>query len=316
MQGERGELAPRWLQDLARLKWPTSELFNRGLVAHVADHGEQPVTEGGVRFQHVSGNPGEEIKMEGDLYGNGSCENHLIPDLARAGWCVVCWGVNGDALAKITGPAWAPLPQTAQAAEHVAIAVAHQIASGPSTYFGDSANAIKAFSLPEWDQYSSKRMYAVILRDKLKHNQYSANLQGHVKVKARVRPESVEGLMSRHALANGEADVGAPEALNAHPVSGGRRSMEEDLKLAEQVIKVIAQLWKRWPARLPRGERMARRGGDTPGRGRGGRDEGEVPLRLGDLAVQGTSLSPAQSRMKALWERVRAKEAVARNRPE
>ena len=51
----------------------------------------------------------------------GSCLQHAVPELCRSGWGVVATDAEGFALAAANGPVPRDFPQTAVAAEHLAM---------------------------------------------------------------------------------------------------------------------------------------------------------------------------------------------------
>ena len=65
-----------------------------------------------------------------------------MSDLCRAGWAVIQEGGEGRDDRVIYGPVWAPLPQTSQAAEWVAWAVAHQPARSQSMLHVDCKSVV------------------------------------------------------------------------------------------------------------------------------------------------------------------------------
>ncbi len=77
------------------------------------------------------------------LVGSEMC----MRDGCRAGWAVVQEG-GGQESKVLFGPVWRPLPQTSQAAEWVAWAVAHQLATGSAVLHSDCSSVTNAHGLP------------------------------------------------------------------------------------------------------------------------------------------------------------------------
>lgn len=62
-----------------------------------------------------------------------SCLQHAVPELPRAGWCVVATDAEGDAVAGASGPVPRLLPQTAVTAEHLAMKEGHRLLAAQKT---------------------------------------------------------------------------------------------------------------------------------------------------------------------------------------
>ena len=54
---------------------------------------------------------------------------------------------NGEVLTKISGPVWASLPQTPQAAEHVAYAALAELLGEPAMVHSDCASVVRVAGL-------------------------------------------------------------------------------------------------------------------------------------------------------------------------
>ena len=58
--------------------------------------------------------------MHGTICYDGSCTTSTHRGLRKAVWAVVEVSEDGRVIAPVSGPGWASLPQTPQAAEYVA----------------------------------------------------------------------------------------------------------------------------------------------------------------------------------------------------
>ena len=81
--------------------------------------------------------------MPGWVCYDGSCAVSEHPELRRAAWAVVEVNGKGEVTATLSGPVWASLPQTPQAAEFSARAAATQRANGPLWLIGDCSNVVR-----------------------------------------------------------------------------------------------------------------------------------------------------------------------------
>ena len=102
---------------------PNEPLYSRGIPFAVADKAIGPPGQKYRSSECTFWKNGERIldedqwKMHGDTYYDGSCDQRRDADITRAAWAVVQINQNGDEVARLTGPVWEGLPQTAQAAE-------------------------------------------------------------------------------------------------------------------------------------------------------------------------------------------------------
>eukprot|EP00972_Heterocapsa_arctica_P084700 12474858-Heterocapsa_arctica.AAC.1 len=71
---------------------------------------------------------------------------------------------EGKLQARVSGPVWNTLPQTPQAAEFVALAVAAELAQGPSIVYDDCSNVVREFHKPLNLRLAGKRPYAGIMK--------------------------------------------------------------------------------------------------------------------------------------------------------
>eukprot|EP00972_Heterocapsa_arctica_P003230 481657-Heterocapsa_arctica.AAC.1 len=123
----------------------------RGIFSHPGSLWPGPEVEDSTIFL-IDGVQSEEARtMEGNIYVDGACHPNNIPSLRRAGWAVVQEGAGQECKIQY-GPVWHPLPQTAQAAEWVAWAVAHQFATGSAVLHSDCSNVNNSHEAPPASQ--------------------------------------------------------------------------------------------------------------------------------------------------------------------
>ena len=98
--------------------------------------------------------------MRGRIYYDGSRMQCRDPDITRAAWAAVEVDENGAEQARLVGPVWAGLPQTAQSAEYAAWASAIQILDGPTTLYGDCLNVVNDAKKRKVDALKHNRTHA------------------------------------------------------------------------------------------------------------------------------------------------------------
>ncbi len=198
--------------------------------------------------------------MRGQLFGDGSCARHVIDDYSRAGFCLQQIGPDGQVQVEVQCPVWAPLPQSAPAAEHCAIGTAHQLAIGDSVYHGDCKGALDSYSGTSGVILSDRLMYAGVVNSHLCFGKAEGSggesvIKQYVKVKAHQDVGNFEGIERWRAEASASVDLGAKNALDLHEPSKYLDTVNAAIVTGRRVCRVIAQVWKLWP-RLPRGERL------------------------------------------------------------
>jgi hypothetical protein len=190
----------------------------RAIGAHPADERPRPLESEGVTFESIV--PMEVEGVQGDIYLDGSCTRHIVPELSCAGWVFVQLGEDGEVVAKAFGPVWRSLPQTPQAAEFCAYAAAPQLLLGPSTSYGDCSNVISAANMDVQRALSWRRPHAGIIKATLKEPGLR-RVKGVLKVKTHVNEREVEDPnLKRHARGNTFADEAAALGADVHPNLG------------------------------------------------------------------------------------------------
>ena len=107
---QRARFAKEPFLEEARAKYMFSlALYLRGLFPHPASFWPPPCDKGSLT-QHGPG-AAESGKLVGEIYVGGSCSQHILADCRRAAWAVTAMGPEGEHF-TMTGPVWAPIPQT------------------------------------------------------------------------------------------------------------------------------------------------------------------------------------------------------------
>ena len=158
--------------------------------------------------------------VKGPLYMDGSCFRHICKELSRAAWCIVALDVECKLRYCLSGPVFAPFPQTPQAGEYMAAAVSCQVGEPGFVGKSDCWNVVRDMGRPVEEQLHQRRAYGAMLRDRLSNKGKLAGAapERFEWVPAHVEPESVTGQERVDAIANGLADLGAKAAVKDHPL--------------------------------------------------------------------------------------------------
>ena len=127
---------------------PDSALYNRGFFAHPTDDNPQAAddTVGHFAMGRLAGSATS--KKRDGLSLKGSCDQHMITDLRRAGWGAVAVGDEGNVMSVARGVIPADTIQSSQSGEYGALAGFAFIAIRVSQIFNDCANVVTAWGWP------------------------------------------------------------------------------------------------------------------------------------------------------------------------
>ena len=174
------------------------------------------------------------------------------PGLAGQSCSTIRMALAGSSMG-LFGP---PLPQTSQAAEWVAWAVAHQVASGPSRIFSDCLNVTRAHAKPLESNLRHSFPFAGIVRSTLS-DQGSRHIEGCIKVKAHLSlSHNMSHELRQRTMANERADHFAKLGAKQHPGPSEVQSAgwAQDLEDLGHFASLVANIWQLWP-KLPKAER-------------------------------------------------------------
>ncbi len=162
---ERDAIAGPQLIRRARAAGETDRFFTTGVFPHPADVWPSAAQEPDIRVtRHDGGAADGRLLLQGHFYPDGSCTTHIIPELRRASLAVFIKNEKGEDVMTVDTPLWRELPQTPQAAEYSAYAVATQYLGGPSTLHGDCENVVRDAAAKPKVQLRASRRYAGIMR--------------------------------------------------------------------------------------------------------------------------------------------------------
>ena len=265
----RNKVASKKVQEAAKRAGPTSALYNRGFLPHPAD--DLPKAEEKVIMQlrsHGKVISRSDFELEGDLFLDGSCDQHPIKELRRASWAVTKINKEGVKIASACGPVPACLPQTSQGGEYTALAGAVTLMSGASDLFGDCQNVVKNWAKGSNNVKGSKQVYQEVID--------GAQKQGHISsfvwVKAHQSLSAVKSLGDADKLykaqGNDAADKQADDAMKMHPqrTTEAENKLKTDMAHAKEVCKVIAAVLPLWPRLARTGIRKVKDEGEAASR--------------------------------------------------
>jgi hypothetical protein len=187
-------------------------------------------------------------QLNGDVYLDGSCQSHVLSELARASWAAARLDGEGVCTAVVSGTVPSTIAQTSVAAEWCAAAVVAQLAAGPV----NAAQDCKAV-VDEWP-----KPLAVRLRPSSVHAGQSKVLCAHPSA-ALVALRWVNGHLSEDAAVGAQAkrdargnDLGVKEAdlaMSRHlqPLDWLRARVDREVKDVKAVILHAAGILHLWP---------------------------------------------------------------------
>ncbi len=226
---------PRWFWEEAQRSDPRDRFWVTAIFPHPEDLAARPAAD--VLLQFSRGAVGDEAAeaegpagttVEGEIYIDGSCTTSTISGLARAGCAIVqMQGLRVVKKALAAVPDY--MPQTAQAAEHLGMALAYRYVEGPSNLIGDCLGVVKALNATMASMLAKGRRYAGLMADTLRDPGRRRLVQSVRWVKA--HRTHVEGMSEQEAMdvaGNNAADAAAKEAVKLHPRPGDEATRSID----------------------------------------------------------------------------------------
>ena len=205
----------------------------------------------------------EPVKLDGELFVDGSCFPHAVKKLWRAGWAVVQVSSLGQPLLRLFGPVVWGLAQTAPSAEWLALSMAHRhLAPDPgpaSDIFSDCLAVVKGMAGAFW----SKPMAAFAGTQKaieIIRQQIGQSIPVR-KVKAHQAVDQLTGRERQLAQGNQWADEAAKlgSAMHPEPFPSSVRHLHAHIQLYNQLMELVAAMLPLWPvARERHGQRLDR----------------------------------------------------------
>ena len=240
-------------------------LFERALLPHPGDRFPRPLGEGGVVYQWQAEDADQEQRFyAGQVFIDGSCYRHAVPELSRAGWGVAVYNNSGELILKAFGPVWAPSPQTSQAGEWTGYALAGQSLNAHSDLYSDCSNVVDTHCRSVAVRLASTRQYAGASLSVLA----AGFIRSCVKVKAHLDPnaEDISEYEKFVRIGNCTADEAAKEGASSHPAPDPAdvQLLAYQAKVAGTVCRLAASLLPYWPKLNLEGVGRASKPRDAP----------------------------------------------------
>ncbi len=275
---------PRWCWEKAQRAAATDSFWTSAAFPHLADVAAPPTRE---RVVHVEVFPdveqsseaamaiarecgfggGHEVdgrtanqkaRLGGRVYFDGSCTPSPIRDLARAGCSIVEVNDDGDPIRTIEATVPWDLPQTAQCAENLAMAMGFDYVWRQAAFVGDCPNVVKAMNGTSRRALASTSRYAGLVLATHAHPERRRLVSEIRWTKAhRVATGNEERHEARDIKANGIADDLAKAAVKMHPPLGPLTDslVEYYTRRAPHVVRAVVaalELFPPAPKDLPR----------------------------------------------------------------
>ena len=225
---------------------------------HPADIAPRPSSELMVKIRAsddslLEGLPGDYTMGWGNVVMDGSCSRDIIKDLNRAGWCLSLYDPGSEQpRVTISGPVWDPLPQTPQAAEHVAMAVVADIVTDTTKPVSDCLGVVRTANSSTVAQLKSNLKFAGVRRHALSrpsahHLLEAEHIPAHRSDEVIAQLDEPERQL---ALANKAVDLAAKRArLESHPPLPRDKELllEHDIEVCRHVCKAAAATLQLYP---------------------------------------------------------------------
>ncbi len=253
---------PKWLIEEARNAAVDERFWTSGVFPHPGDGQPPPSAVFDATCYDADGNVLKDVSewgLEGSIYVDGSCTRCEVKEMQRAGLAVVAVDAHGRAVKTIRAVVPAPLPQTPQAAEFVAYAMAHRFMMGPCVIYSDCKNVVDSAIRGRPSMLDPCRTYAGVMRDTLKNVAQRRHLEGIFKVKAHQSIGAMaDGPEKQHAQGNAMADDNAKAAVGMHPEATNAQGMAIGFYLARAtlVARVTGKAMALFPPMGPRLEKV------------------------------------------------------------
>ncbi len=216
---------PKWFLQEAHRCAATCRFYTTGICPNPGDLAQRPPIGLDVKVKNLvpqaDGDGDDLISLAGRAYIDGSSTTPTIKSMARAACAIVRTTEDGTPLKVLQAAVPRHLPQTAQAAEFLALGLVIRALRGKTEVTGDSLNVVRAANGSCREPFAPSKMYAGILLD-THADPGRRRMAGEVRWTRAHRTikggETAEEL--RDIRGNEAADKEAKEALQEHPPLG------------------------------------------------------------------------------------------------
>ena len=245
----------------AKKAGPNCALYNRGIFAHPADDFPEAASEPLASFT-CNGVPADPDNWDfgGTICIDGSCDQHMIKDLKRAGWGAVAIDENGVVIATAKGVIPSDTTQSSQSGEYGALTSVAIVATRAARVLGDCLNVVKAWNEPN-DRAHVRKAYGCLTQLSKHPRSGPSQITSVEWIKAHQNLKTIKDPAKlAHAKGNDAADTQANEGRMLHPQPSAEqaRKVKHLCWHASAACRVIAATLPHWPRlqhQASRGER-------------------------------------------------------------
>ncbi len=205
--------------------------------------------------------PHLKAQVGGWVYFDGSCRPSPIRDLARAGCSIVEVDEEGDMVRSLEAVVPWHLPQTAQCAEYLSMALGFTYVNRCARFVGDCLGVVNAMRAKPGRAGGAQARYAGLVMDTHKVPERRRLVEEVRWVRAHRAITGKEDASERRDIkANAKADELAKSAVDMHPSLGAELLAEVDyyVKRAPHVVSAIAAALELFPPAPKSGGRPPR----------------------------------------------------------
>ncbi len=240
-------VVPRWFWQEAKRAAAGNRFWTTGVCPSPADVAPLPALDLTVMVERMGACTGigdaggsDLTAVCGRTYFDGSATTPTVKRLARAACAVVETNDQGEPSKVLTAAVPRHLPQTAQAAEYMGLALNLGALRGPTDVVGDCLNVVRAANGQTRMALAHNRMYAGVLLSTYARPEQK-RWAGVVRwTRAHRKPTGAESARELMDIkGNDAADAAAKEALKQHPLIGA--DAEAQMLFAERRIKHVVR---------------------------------------------------------------------------
>ncbi len=242
------DAVPKWFIQEAKRADASDPFWVTGAFPHPADLAPLPEPTVRIIWDYGPGDEGRprdggQRRFGGNVFFDGSCKPCAIRDLSRAGGATVMTDDEGRPLRRAMAAVPAHLPQTAQAAENIALAVTVRALEEQAVVKGDCRAVVNSANAPCQLMVAARRKYGGLVMDTLRDPD-KRRWAGVVEwVPAHRKLTGAEDAATRRDICgNDAADAAAKEARESQPGLGQEVEARAEyyLKRAPLVAKAAA----------------------------------------------------------------------------